>query len=116
MAAAAVPNWLELDLSRLMCEMKFALLLEMQKLNKVTVGVDISEHLETVFDDFFELISDYSEELKVVIEDACKAESVELVHEKVDATVIPEDWMEGRLVTCKKGLLQWDGHAQHNCY
>ena len=116
--AAATPNRLELDLSGLMCDMKFALLMETQKLNEATraAGIDISEHLETVFGDFFELINEYSEELKEVIEDACKAESVELVDEKVDATVIPNDWMEGGLVTCKKCLLQWDGHAQHNCY
>ena len=112
--AASDPNRLELDLYGLMCEIKFAFL----KLNEMTraAGVDKSEHLETVFGDFFELINEYSEELKEVIEDACKAESVELTDEKVDATVIPNDWMEGGLVTCKKCLLQWDGHVQHNCY
>ena len=85
--AAATPNRLELDLSGLMCEMKFALLMETQKLNEATraAGVNISEHLESVFSDFFELINEYSEELKSVVEDACKTESVELVDERVDA-------------------------------
>ena len=110
-------NRLQLDMSGLLCEMKFALLQETSKLNEATrsAGVDISYHLETVFTDFFELINEYRDELKEVIESTCKIESVKLVDKRVDALEYQNDWPAGGLVTCKKCLVQWDGHAQHNC-
>ena len=113
---APTTNRLQLDLSGLLCEMKFALLQETSKLNEATrsAGVDISHHLETIFTNFLELINEYRDELKEVIESTCKFESVKLVDERVDALEYQNDWPAGS-VTCKKCLMQWDGHAQHNC-
>jgi len=74
-------NQLKLDLSALLSGMKFALLIETEKLNIITrsKGVNISEQLDTIFNELLESIDEYSDELKEVIKKECAINRVKLV-------------------------------------
>ena len=74
-------NQLKLDLSALLSGMKLALLKETEKLNIITrsKGVNISEHLDTIFNELLESIDEYSDELKEVIKKECAINRVKLV-------------------------------------
>ena len=74
-------NTLKLDLSALLKGMKIELLKETEKLEIITRlnGVNISDHLNTIFEELFETIDKYSDELKELIKLECAKNCVKLV-------------------------------------
>ena len=74
-------NTLKLDLSALLKGVKIELLKGNGKIrnNNRLNGVNISDHLNTIFEELFETIDEYSEELKELIKLECAKNRVKLV-------------------------------------
>ena len=108
---------LKIDSSAVFSDTKFQILNEISKIRHETesVGVQISDHLDLVLRELVQTLEEYSGEIKELITVECKRNSVELVDVPEPAYNFPDDWEDGGLVTCKKCLFKWDGHAQHVC-
>ena len=74
-------NIIKLDLSELLKGMKIELLKETEKLEIITRlnGVNISGHLNNIFEELFGTIDEYSDELKELIKLECAKNRVKLV-------------------------------------